>query len=93
VNSIEIRGTEKYLVVNAIIMTFLRQSTYQSMQVQEVAPGEAKTILDDKSKLNKADVLCFVYDISDANSFSYIVNLRVRLNGKLLYTYIHVYYY
>lgn len=47
------------------------------LKVQEVAPSEAKTILDDKSKLRKADVLCFVYDTSDANSFSYIVNLRV----------------
>lgn len=57
VNSLEIRGAEKYLVV------------------QEVAPAEAKSVLEDQSKMSLVDVLCLVYDTSDANSFSYIVNL------------------
>ncbi len=34
-------------------------------------------MLRNKKKLELADVLIFVYDSSDTNSFSYISNLRV----------------
>lgn len=36
-------------------------------------------VLQNKKKLDKCDLLCFVFDSSDVNSFSYVVNLRVSL--------------
>jgi len=44
--------------------------------VQEFAAWESSQILRNSKKLGMADVLVFVYDSSDTNSFSYISNLR-----------------
>ncbi|MBW0490571.1 hypothetical protein O181_030286 [Austropuccinia psidii MF-1] len=44
--------------------------------VQEFASWESGQILRNSRKLGMADVLMFVYDSSDTNSFSYISNLR-----------------
>ena len=35
------------------------------------------TVLQNRRKLEACDVLCFVYDSGDANSFAYVANLRV----------------
>ena len=60
VNSVEIRGSEKYLVLT------------------EVPVSRDHEFLT-KQKLDACDVICFLYDSSDANSFSYIAKLRVNL--------------
>ncbi|CAH7688982.1 P-loop containing nucleoside triphosphate hydrolase protein [Phakopsora pachyrhizi] len=44
--------------------------------VQEFAAWESNQVLRNSKKLGMADVLVFVYDSSDTNSFSYISNLR-----------------
>ncbi|CAG8763401.1 18740_t:CDS:10, partial [Dentiscutata erythropus] len=62
VNSVEIKGEEKYLVL------------------QEVGSKYEAEIFQNKRKLEMCDLLCFVYDSSDPDSFSYIVELRKRHN-------------
>lgn len=49
--------------------------------MQEVEPSQVSEILSSKKKLDKCDLLCFVYDTSDANSFGYVAALRVRIHG------------
>lgn len=61
VNSVEMKGAEKYLVM------------------QEVESSQVAEILSSKKKLEQCDLLCFVYDTSDANSFEYIYSLRVNI--------------
>ncbi|KAG0799728.1 hypothetical protein G6F22_002940 [Rhizopus arrhizus] len=60
VNSVEMKGAEKYLVM------------------QEVEPNQVSEILSSKKKLDQCDLLCFVYDTSDANSFGYVAALREK---------------
>ena len=43
-------------------------------------------ILQNKKRLDKCDLLCFVFDSSDVNSFSYVVNLRVMIFLDFAYT-------
>jgi len=50
------------------------------LQLQEFGSTYESEVLRNKKKLELADVLIFVYDSSDTNSFSYISNLRVRLS-------------
>jgi mitochondrial Rho GTPase 1 len=64
VNSVEVGGGEKYLVL------------------QEFGSNYESETLRNSKKLRLADVLVFVYDSSDTNSFSYISNLRV---SEILY--------
>lgn len=59
VNSVEMNGSEKYLVM------------------QEVEPNQVSEILSNKKRLDQCDLLCFVYDTSDACSFEYVAALRV----------------
>ena len=47
-------------------------------QLQELPTEQDRETLQDKRKLALADCVCFVYDSSDPNSFTYIVNLMVR---------------
>lgn len=47
-------------------------------QLQEFGSTYESEVLRNKKKLELADVLVFVYDSSDTNSFSYVSNLRVR---------------
>ncbi|KAI5452731.1 ERMES complex Ca(2+)-binding regulatory GTPase gem1 [Naganishia albida] len=58
VNSVEMGGGEKYLVL------------------QEFGSKYESEALRNQKKLDLADVLIYVYDSSDTNSFSYISNLR-----------------
>ncbi|KAJ3041842.1 ERMES complex Ca(2+)-binding regulatory GTPase gem1 [Rhizophlyctis rosea] len=62
VNSVEIGGIEKYLVM------------------QEFGPQFDSEILQNKKKLEACDVLCFLYDSGDVNSFAYVANLRNRFD-------------
>ena len=53
-------------------------------QLQEFGSKyEAETLRNPK-KLDLADVIVFVHDSSDTNSFSYISNLRVSHRTRLL---------
>ena len=65
VNSLEIGGSEKYLVV--IIFD----------QMQEFGPSVASEVLKNKKRLETCDLLCMVYDSDDPNSFSYVASLIV----------------
>lgn len=58
VNSVEIEGAEKYLVL------------------QEFGSKYESEMLRNTKRLDQADVLIFIHDSSDTNSFSYISNLR-----------------
>ncbi|KAJ3133446.1 ERMES complex Ca(2+)-binding regulatory GTPase gem1 [Geranomyces variabilis] len=60
VNSVEMGGVEKYLVM------------------QEFGPKFDSEILQNRRKLEACDVLCFLYDSGDVNSFAYVANLRNR---------------
>ncbi|KAI9003165.1 P-loop containing nucleoside triphosphate hydrolase protein [Gaertneriomyces semiglobifer] len=60
VNSVEIGGAEKYLVM------------------QEFGPKYDSEILQNRKRLDACDVLCFLYDVGDINSFAYVANLRNR---------------
>jgi Ras family protein T1 len=60
VNSVEIGGAEKYLVM------------------QEFPPTTDQEMLLDQTQLDACDLICYVYDSSDVNSFAYIANLRKR---------------
>ena len=59
--------------------------------MQEIGPDFARAILETPAKMDACDVLCFVYDLNDPNSFSYLMNLRVliylqfKLKQLLLY--------
>ncbi|ORY98533.1 EF hand associated-domain-containing protein [Syncephalastrum racemosum] len=58
VNSVEMKGVEKYLVM------------------EEIGPNREAEILSSKQRLEACDLLCFVYDTSDVNSFGYVASLR-----------------
>ncbi|KAH6563885.1 hypothetical protein BASA50_001313 [Batrachochytrium salamandrivorans] len=60
VNSVEIGGAEKYIVMQEFGHTF-----------------EAE-VLQNKKRLDACDLLCFVYDSGDANSFTHVANLRKK---------------
>ncbi|KAI8370546.1 EF hand associated-domain-containing protein [Radiomyces spectabilis] len=60
VNSVEMKGVEKYLVL------------------QEVGAEQEAEILSNKKRLDACDLLCFVYDTSDVNSFGYVASLREK---------------
>ncbi|KAG1181554.1 hypothetical protein G6F35_015868 [Rhizopus arrhizus] len=46
--------------------------------MQEVEPNQVSEILSNKKKLDQCDLLCFVYDTSDANSFGFVAALREK---------------
>ncbi|KAH9980350.1 mitochondrial Rho GTPase [Lactifluus volemus] len=58
VNSVDIHGSEKYLVL------------------QEFGSKYEPEVLRNSKKIDLADVIVYVHDSSDTNSFSYISNLR-----------------
>lgn len=88
VNSVESGGGEKYLVVS---LTFIGRCELSldrgsreltsvpllSSQLQEFGSNYESEMLRAAKKLALADILVFVYDSSDCNSFSYVSNIRV----------------
>ncbi|KAJ3223966.1 ERMES complex Ca(2+)-binding regulatory GTPase gem1 [Clydaea vesicula] len=60
VNSVEIGGAEKYLVM------------------QEFGPRYDTEVLQNKKKMESCDVICFLYDSGDVNSFAYVANLKKK---------------
>jgi Ras family protein T1 len=78
VNSVDIHGSEKYLVVSCIyvvIRIFLDVGPFP--QLQEFGSKYEPEALRNSKKTDLADVIVYVHDSSDTNSFSYISNLRV----------------
>ena len=84
VNSVDIEGSEKYLVV-CVICFHLGMVACDSVlivvccapQLQEFGSKYEAETLKSSKKTDLADVIAYVYDSSDTNSFSYISNLRV----------------
>jgi Ras family protein T1 len=74
VNSVEMEGVEKYLVVSLSVLIVRRQLT---LQLQEFGSKYESETLRNSKKLDMADIIIYVHDSSDTNSFSYISNLRV----------------
>ncbi|KAL7747724.1 ERMES complex Ca(2+)-binding regulatory GTPase gem1 [Sorochytrium milnesiophthora] len=60
VNSVEVKGSEKYLVM------------------QEFGSKYESEVLANKRRLEQCDLICFVYDSSDVNSFAHVANLMNR---------------
>ena len=83
VNSVEIHGSEKYLVVgcNCFWMHIGLDHGLRCLQLQEFGSRYEPEVLRNSKKTDLADVIVYVHDSSDTNSFSYISNLRV---GDLL---------
>lgn len=46
-------------------------------KLEEVCASREAEILSNKQRLEACDLLCFVYDTSDVNSFGYVASLRV----------------
>jgi hypothetical protein len=74
VNSVEMEGVEKYLVVSLPLLIVEHQLT---SQLQEFGSKYESETLRNSKKLDMADIIIYVHDSSDTNSFSYISNLRV----------------
>lgn len=74
VNSVEMEGVEKYLVVSGPQPA----QSQHSLQLQEFGSKYESETLRNSKKLDMADIVIYVHDSSDTNSFSYISNLRVR---------------
>ncbi len=47
--------------------------------MEEISQHQAldQHVLEDKERMKNFDIVCYVYDTSDANSFSYVAGLRV----------------
>lgn len=80
VNSVEISGSEKYLVVSTFAQP--RDTRSNLVQLQEFGSLYEAEALRNSKKTETVDVIVYVYDSSDTNSFSYISNLRVRVKQK-----------
>jgi Ras family protein T1 len=85
VNAVDIDGSEKYLVVSASV------SVHPSIQpdwsqLQEFGSKYESETLRSSKKTDIADVIVYVHDSSDTNSFSYISNLRVIRPFHSLFT-------
>ncbi|KAI8968398.1 EF hand associated-domain-containing protein [Mycotypha africana] len=63
---------EPFQVVNSVEM----KGAEKYLVMQEVEQNQVADILSDKKKMEQCDLLCFIYDTSDANSFEYVANLR-----------------
>jgi Ras family protein T1 len=78
VGAVELRGAEKYLVVSTIIWCTYNAWCNGFLQMQEFGSKSEANMLRDPKIMNLADVIIYVHDSSDTNSFSYISGLRVR---------------
>ena len=47
--------------------------------MEEIGASREAEILSSKQRLEACDLLCFVYDTSDVNSFGYVASLRVGI--------------
>jgi len=74
VNSVEMEGVEKYLVVSPGAIS---SEDNIDGQLQEFGSKYESETLRNSKKLDMADIIIYVHDSSDTNSFSYISNLRV----------------
>jgi len=68
--------TSRYCAVNTVEVGGIEKY----LVMQEFGSNNEADILKDKQKLDLADVIVFVYDSSDVNSFAYIAGLRTQYN-------------
>lgn len=73
----------RWRVLKSILsyVTTLRGCWADDSQLQEFGSKYESETLRNSKKLDQADVIIYVHDSSDTNSFSYISNLRVRWGG------------
>ena len=77
VNSVDINGSERYLVVSALTIVSTPSFDWLCHQLQEFGSKYEPEVLRSSKKTDMVDLIVYVYDSSDTNSFSYISNLRV----------------
>ncbi|KAI8093282.1 EF hand associated-domain-containing protein [Halteromyces radiatus] len=65
---------EPFNVVNSVEM----KGVEKYLVLEEVGAQREAEILSSKKRLEACDLLCFVYDTSDVNSFEYLANLREK---------------
>ncbi|KAI8328373.1 EF hand associated-domain-containing protein [Chlamydoabsidia padenii] len=65
---------EPFNVVNSVEM----KGVEKYLVLEEVGAKREVEILSSKKRLDACDLLCFVYDTSDVNSFGYLANLREK---------------
>ncbi|ORZ18824.1 EF hand associated-domain-containing protein [Absidia repens] len=65
---------EPFNVVNSVEM----KGVEKYLVMEEVGAKREVEILSSKKRLDACDLLCFVYDTSDVNSFGYLANLREK---------------
>lgn len=75
VNSVEVGGGEKYLVVSTQLEYEVSEADGDG-QLQEFGSKYESETLRNPRRLEAADVIIYVFDSSDPNSFSYVSNLR-----------------
>ena len=73
-------GVEKYLVVGPGTTS---SEAHTDRQLQEFGSKYESETLRNSKKLDMADIIIYVHDSSDTNSFSYISNLRVSLLPRM----------
>lgn len=74
VNSVEIHGGEKYLVMQEFGQMADGIHIYSRLTAPTVE------VLESKGAVERADLVCLVYDSADANSFSYVADIWVRVS-------------
>ncbi|SAM07603.1 hypothetical protein [Absidia glauca] len=65
---------EPFNVVNSVEM----KGVEKYLVLEEVGAKREVEVLSSKKRLDACDLLCFVYDTSDVNSFGYLANLREK---------------
>ena len=80
VSGVVVDGKEVYLVVSTFVQSVLTIHDFSiAFQLQEFGSRYEAEVLRSSKKTDMADIIIYVYDSSDTNSFSYISNLRVSL--------------
>ncbi|RKO99119.1 hypothetical protein CXG81DRAFT_14979 [Caulochytrium protostelioides] len=74
--------TDKYTPTaeptRAAVNTVVMHGQEMYLVMQELSPGVASEVLTQRKRLDACDVICLVYDSSDAHSFAYVANLREK---------------
>lgn len=61
--------------------------------MEEIGSNREDEILSSKQRLDACDLLCFVYDTSDVNSFEYVASLRVSKSDHAWMSMVYLYRY
>lgn len=88
VNCVDVEGKEVYLVVSeSAPVVSIVPKLFVGLQLQEFGSRYEAEMLKSSKKTDMADLIVYVHDSSDTNSFSYISNLRVSLPYEVIHPY------